>query len=383
MIAEVALSLVLLAEAGLLIKSFVRLQNVDVGFVAGEAVAMDISLGSGYRDGLAHARLFEDLIERVEGLPGVRSAGVTKDLPLSGESSRRSFSLVGDRSALSAATLDAECRRVSAHFLDAMGISLVSGRGLVGTDTEEAPGVVLVNAAFARRFLPDQDPLGKQLVIQDGPPRQRQIIGVVQDVKHFGLDVAAVPEMYVPHVDRPWPSMTLVVRVKGVHPRMIVPGVRRELAALDKALPLANVRTIDEDVAASTAQQRFSMRLLGTFAALALLLTVLGVYGVMAYSVAQRTRELGIRMALGAENRDILRLILGDGLRLVSIGVVIGLAGAFAMGQMMTRVLFDVSAHDPVVLVCVAALLAGVALLACYLPARRASQLDPAVCVRL
>jgi putative ABC transport system permease protein len=382
-IAEVALSLVLLVGAGLLIKSFLRLQRVSPGFVENEAIAMDISLGAGYGDTRARARFFEELVRRVEALPGVRSAGVTKDLPLSGETSLRSFRLLGnDSSSPANATIDAECRRVSAHFFAAMGISMENGREFVATDTETAPGVVIVNEAFSRRFLPGQNALGRQLVIQDGPQRPRQIVGVVHDVKHFGLDVAAVPEMYVPHVDLPWPSMTLVVRAQGIDHQTTLAGVRRELGALDKTLPLANIRTVREYVAASTAGRRFSMRLVGAFATLALLLTALGIYGVMAYTVAQRTQEIAIRVALGAERRDILRLVLSDGFRLLSIGLALGLAVALAVGRMMTHLLYDVSAADPAVLAVVTALLGGVTLLACYVPAMRASHVEPAVCAR-
>lgn len=383
-ILEVALSLVLLIGAGLLVKSFARLQRVDPGFLENEAIAMDVSLGAGYGEPGARARFFEELIARVEASPGIRSAGVTKDLPLSGEASSRGFTLVGPTSASATeAGGDAQCRRVSAHYFDAMGIALRNGRGFDVTDTPDTPGVVIANDAFVRTFLAGQEPIGKQLIIQDGPPRERRIIGVARDVKHFGLDVAAVPELYIPHVDRPWPNMTLVVRATSGDPRMVLPHIRRELGALDKSLPLANVRTIRDYVAASTGGQRFSMRLVGGLAALALLLAALGVYAVMAYTVAQRTQEIGVRMALGADTSAILRLILRDGLRQVWIGLAIGLAGALALGRTMTHMLYDVSAVDPVVLVGVAALLTGVALLACYVPARRASELEPAVTTRL
>ena len=203
-IAEVAISLVLLAGAGLLVKSFMRLERVDPGFVADEAIAMDISHGRG--DPAARARFFEQLIERIEALPGVRSAGVTKDLPLSGEGSRRSFVVVGDDPSVLPANPEAECRRVSTHYLDAMGVAIRSGRGFTAADTADGPGVALVNAAFVQRFLSGRDPLGQRLLIRDGPPRERRIVGVVADVKHFGLDTAAMPEMYIPHVDRPWPQ---------------------------------------------------------------------------------------------------------------------------------------------------------------------------------
>ena len=375
-IAQLASSLVLLAGAGLLGKSFVRLQGADAGFVRSESVAMDLSRPGGDRE--AWAPFFEDLLDRVEALPGVRSAGLTAHLPLSGEEGRRSFAVAGEDSVPASETADASFRSVNAGYLDAMGIPLRRGRGFEEGET----GVVVVNEAFARRFLPRQDPLSRHLVIADGTPRPREIVGVVGDVSHFALAEEAVPEMYVTHADRPWPNMTLVVRAANGDPSALVPSVRREVAVLDPSLPLANVKTIDEYVAASVGPHRFRMRLVGAFAAAALLLAALGVYAVVAYGAARRRHEIGVRMAVGADADDVLRLVLGDGLRLVCLGIAVGLAGAVAGARVLRALLYEVSPLDPVILGCMSALLAGVALAACYLPALRASRLDPLVVTR-
>ncbi len=377
-VAEVSLSLVLLVGAGLLIKSFVRLQRVDPGFLGDAAVAMDLSLSEGHGDPRARARLFEQIVLRVEALPGVRSAGLTTDLPLSGETSTRSFQIVVGGPALASEKVDAEIRSVSTNYFDAMGMTLEKGRGFAPVERD----AIVINETMARRFFPGQDPLGKRLVVEDGPRRPREIVGVIADVRHFGLDAAAPPEMYLSHLDRPWANMTLVVRAAGADPAGLVAGVRRELAAIDQDLPAANVKTIAQYLAGSVARQRFSMRLLGVFAAVALLLAAFGIYGVVAYSVAQRTPELGIRMALGADARDIVRMVLGDGLRPVGIGVALGLAGAFLVTRAMSGLLYEVAAGDPVVFVAVTALLVAVAFLASWLPARRAARVDPVTCVR-
>ncbi len=375
---QVALSLVLLVGAGLLVKSFIRLQRVDPGFVQDAAVAMDISLGAVHGDLPARARVYEQLIERVQAMPGVRFAGITSDLPLSGETSRRSFSLVAESSALASEKLDAEIRRVSSRYFDAMGLTLRSGRGFGTTET----GVVVVNEAFARRFLVGQDPRGRELVIDDGPPLRREIVGVVGDVKHFGLDAATPPEIYLSHLDRPWPSMTLVVRAAVGRPIALVPGVRRELAALDKDLPAANVKTIEQYLAGSVAQRRLSMRLLGAFGSVALLLAALGIYGVVADAVSRRSAEIAIRMALGADGRDVTRMVVRDCLRRVQVGLAAGLAGSWILSRGMSGLLYEVTPLDPGVFTTAAVTLVAAALLACWLPARQAARTAPMSCLR-
>ena len=374
-IAQLALSLMLLVGAGLLTKTFVQLQSVEAGFVRSESVAMDI-LRTGARE--TWAPFFDDLLDRVEALPGVSSAGITSHLPLSGEEGQRSFAIVGDEAVPASHAVDAGFRRVSAGYFRAMGIPLQRGRGFVKGET----GATVVNEAFAQHFFPGEDPVGRHLVIEDGPTRPREIVGVVGDVRHSTLADEAVPEMYVTHSDRPWPNMTLVVRAASSDPTALVPSVRREVAAIDPTLPLANVKTIDQYVAASVGPHRFRMRLVGAFAAAALLLAALGVYGVSAYSAARRRHEIGVRMAVGADAEDVLRLVLWDGLQLVCLGLAVGLAGAVAGARVLDALLYGVSPLDPVVLGSVVALLASIALAACYVPAKRASRQDPLVVMR-
>lgn len=375
-VAQIALSLSLLAGAGLLTKTFARLQGVDAGFTGNESVALDLSRSGVDREEVAP--FFADLLVRVEGLPGVRSAGITSHLPLSGEEGRRSFAVVGEHAVLPGETTDASFRRVSAGYFDAMGISQRRGRGFLAGEG----GVVIVNEAFVRKFLPVGDPLGRHLVIEDGPPRPREIVGIVSDVRHTALTEDAQPEMYVTHFDRPWPNMTLVVRAATGQPSALISSVRRVVATIAPTLPLANVKTLDQYVTDAVAPHRFLMRLVGAFAATALLLAALGVYGVVAFGVVRRRHELGVRMALGANARDVVRLVLVDGLRLVGVGLTLGLAGAVTVGQALEALLYGVRPLDPLVLGAVILLMASVALAACYVPARQASRLDPLVAIR-
>jgi putative ABC transport system permease protein len=375
-VAQIALSLALLAGAGLLTKSFVCLQGVAPGFIANESVAVDLSQSGVDREALAP--FWADLLERVEALPGVRAAGITSHLPLSGEEGRRSFAVAGDQTILANETTDASFRRVSAGYFDSMGIPLQRGRGFIAGES----GVVIVNEVFVRRFLPGGDPLGRSLVIEDGPARPREIVGVVGDVRHTALTDEAQPEMYVTHADRPWPNMTLVVRATNGDPSALVPSVGSVVAAVDPTLPLANVKTIDQYVAGSVGLHRFRTRLAAAFAVAAVLLAALGLYNVVAYGVARRRHEIGLRMALGADSDDVLRLIVGDGLRLVGVGLALGLGGALAVGRAMSGLLYEVSPLDPFVLGGVIALLASIALAACYVPAYRACRLDPLIVMR-
>jgi putative ABC transport system permease protein len=375
-VVQLASSLVLLAGAGLLGKSVVRLSDVDAGFVRSESVAVDLTRSGVERD--AWAPFYADLLDRVRGLPGVKAAGITNDLPLGGEETRRSFQLVGDDVPAGGEPAHADFRRISPGYFDAMGVPLRRGRGFEEGET----GVAIVNQAFVRRFLQGREALGRQLAIQDVPPLPREIVGVVGDVRHRGLAELPEPRMYVTHTDRPWPNMTLVVRAAAGDPTSLVPALRREVAALDPDLPLANVKTIDQYVGASMAPHTFRLRLVGAFAATALVLAALGVYGVVAWGVARRQHEIGIRMAVGADAAGIVRLVLRDGLRLVCLGTAAGLAGAVAAARALASLLYAVSPMDPHVLGTVVVVLAGITLVACYIPARRASRLDPLAVTR-
>jgi putative ABC transport system permease protein len=376
---EVALSVVLLVGAGLFVRSFARLGAVDPGFSAEGVIAADVTLPARYGDASAHAAFLTQALERLRTIPGVRYAGATSHLPLSGEDGRRSFRLDRENTAEEKPT--SEFRRISPGYFEAMGIPLVHGRSFDSHDDADAPGVVLVNQAFVGRFLNGQDPLGKVLVVDDGPPRPRQIVGVVGDVKHFDLGTEARPELYVSYFDRTWPSMTLVVRGTGA-PADIVRGIRGEISNIDDALPLTNVKTLGAYVEASIAPRLFGASVLVAFACTALLLTSFGLYGVLSFTVAARTREIGVRLALGAKPNAVVRLVVSKGMLLTSIGLVLGFAVALALSRFVSALLFGVSALDPATYAGVGLLLFGVAFLACSVPARRSARIDPMLALR-
>ena len=383
---EVAIALVLLFGAGLMIKSLEALQRVDPGFSArGETLTLDLSLSIRYGEPTLRARFFEDLLERINSLSTVHSAGVTSHLPLSRESGGRSYSFIGRTLPALEEKSHGEYRRVSAGYFDAMGIPLKRGRPFSLWHMRElSAGVVIVNEALARQhWAHEEDALGKQLVIEDGPQRVREVIGIVGNVKHFGLHAPARPELYVPHVDRPWPHMTLVVRALDGNAGLLLEQVHRELDSLDRTIPASNIQTVDQYIAASTGRRRFSRNLLSAFAVVALVLAGLGVYSVMAHAVRQRQKEIGIRVTVGAEERHIVRLILRDGSRTVGVGLAMGLAAAAALTQMIAGMLYDVEPLDLSVVLAVTTLLGVTATLACYLPGRYASNQDIVKSLRL
>lgn len=382
-VGQVALSLILLVGAGLTARSFTALQSVDPGFLREGALVMDLSLPRAYDRAEARARFFQQLVASVESLPGVRSAGITDNLPLSGEDASRRFHVLGSEEPVSAAKRPAaEHRCVSPRYFDAMGISVLRGRVFTESDGPERAGVVVLNQTFVDRFLSGDKALGRRITIEDGEPRVREVVGVVVDVKHFSLGAPAKPEMYVPYLDRPGPNVSLVVRAAGVAAGPLVNGIRAALAGVDAGVPLANAKTIDAHLAAASARERFSARVLGAFAALALLMAALGLYGVVAYMAAQRRSEIGLRMALGADRPAIARLVIAEGLRLALAGLVIGLTGAFALARVIAAQLYGVGPSDPVAFMWGAMALAAAALLACCVPALRATRVDPAVCLR-
>ena len=388
--AEVALSVVLLVGAGLLAGSFARLQHVTPGFDPNDVLTGNVLLPVGarfdpVRDGPAWRQFFDELTARLDALPGVSDAGAVSSLPLSGAVESGGFTIDGrPRPALGEAPT-ADYSVVSGDYFAAMGIRLLAGRMFDGRDRRDAPGVVIVNRELARRHFPGTSPIGQRIRTGfdfSNGASPREIIGVVDDVKQTALDAETNPAAYVPETQMPYPFMSIVVRAKcaaghtACDPTLVLPSVRRELARLDGTLALSNVRPLSSVFADSIARQRFSMAVLGVFATLALLLALVGLYGVIALSVGQRRREIGVRMALGAQPRDVLALVLGEGMRVTLLGVVIGLAGALALTRVLRSLLFDMSTTDPRFFASAALLVGIVSLAATYIPARRAMGVD-------
>jgi putative ABC transport system permease protein len=375
-VSEIALSLILLVGAGLLGRSLLGLVSVDPGFRTKNLMTMELSLPQ-YRYPQEHqqAAFFQELLERAESLPGMRSVALTTVLPLSGNESKSSFTIEGLESA---GKNWATGQIISPDYFRTMAIPLLKGRAFATTDAKGAPDVVIINEIMARRFWPDQDPLGKRILFGDSGPT---IVGVVGNIKNTGLQAEHEPGVYYPFLQGPFGSMVLVARADSE--AIALEGPLLALVhSIDKDQPVENCSTMQEVVSRSVAQPRFLAILLGVFAMLALALAAVGVYGVMAFAVAQRTREMGIRMALGAQPRDILRLVLGEGMALAVIGVAAGLLGSFAVTRLMSSLLYRVSATDPITFIVFSLLLTGVALGASFIPARRALNVDPMVALR-
>jgi putative ABC transport system permease protein len=383
-IAETALALVLLIGAGLLIKSFMRLQQVNPGFQPQGLLIMQLALPDfRYREAQQRDAFYKQALDQVRALPGVESVGATSVLPLSGTNSSGSFQIEGRTVAPGELSPHGDRWAVTHDYFKAMGIPLVRGRYFTERDTADAPKVAVIDETMARKYWPDEDPVGKRIVF-DGTrdnPLWREIVGIVGHVKHASLEGESRVQYYLPHSQRPLANMFLVVRASG-DPASQAGPVRGVIGGLDKDLPVFRVRTMDNLVYDAMARQRFSMFLLGIFGALALLLAAVGLYGVMAYSITQRTHEIGIRMALGAERRDVLKLVVGQGMALSVAGLVIGLGAAFGLTRLMTALLFGVSATDPLIFIAIPLLLAGVAFLASFIPARRATKIDPMIALR-
>jgi putative ABC transport system permease protein len=383
-IGEIAMSLTLLVSAGLLLKSFWRLIRVAPGFQTDHVVTARLSLNQPaygrYGDPQQRSRFWRRFEEQVRSLPGVEAIGATSELPLSGQHSDDPFHIPG-RSYGPSDFDDAQFRQVTPGYLSAMRIPLVSGRWLNDDDDENSVGVVVVNQAFAKRFFGDGDVLGKHLQLMGEQERTREIVGVVGNVTHISLSEPDWPEMYVSYAQFAPSTINVVVRA-AANPMNLASALQAQVRAIDKDVTLSSVTSMDDVLGASVAQPRFSSQLLGAFAVLALLLAAIGLYGLMAYSVTQRTNEIGIRIALGASREDILRLILKHGSRLALAGIAIGLVASVAATRVLSDMLFSVSPKDPGTFIAIALLLLAVVLLACYIPARRAAKLDPIVALR-
>lgn len=383
MVSEIALSFMLLVGAGLLIKSFMRLRDVSPGFSAENVLTMRVSLmPAKYPKGEPRVQLLRQGLERLKTLPGVESTGAVLSLPLGGDTFNveRGFIREG-RPATPEEASSATYLAATPDYFRTLKIPLINGRVFTDHDTEQMPKVVVVNETMASQLWPGESPVGRHITIWRDEQFPRQIVGVVGDAKR-ALDTEAGQQMYVPYAqDSGWGSMSLVIRTSG-EPAGMVAAVRNEIRTFEKGIPVYNVKTMNEVLATSVGPRRTPMLLLGAFAAVALLLAMIGIYGVTAYYVTERTQEIGIRMALGAQMGDVMKLVLKGGLTLALVGIGVGLAGAFLLTRLMTTLLFGVKPTDWVTFVAVSLCLLVTALLACYLPARRATKVDPLVALR-
>ena len=380
-VAEVALALVLLTGAGLLIKSFVRLQNVNPGFNPKNVLTMEISLPAlKYPDKKSQTNFFAEVERRVANLPGVTHAGFTVILPMSGVNSDSSFDIEGRPTDDAHPGPDEEIRIVSPDYFRVVEMPLLKGRFFTAADQDGAPPVAIINQALAKRYWPNEESLGKRMGIPgpNGKAIWSTIVGIMGDIHHRGLDPPTLPEYYVPLAQAPYNSMILTVR-SAQDPRGLTSAIRRTVQTIDPAQAIAHVRTFDQVIADSIAPRRLSVVLLGIFAAVALVLASVGIYGVMSFLVVQRTHEIGVRMALGAQRRDVLRLVILHAIKLVCAGTLLGLIVALFSVSTLRSVLYQVSALDLPTFVLVTFALATVALLASYLPARRATRADPMI----
>jgi len=388
-VAEVALSLMLLVGAGLMLRSFAQLRQVNPGFQTDHALTLRVSLPVPNSeitaaDGDRFVAFFDRALARIRELPGVTAAGATNIIPLDGNSTDRLLDIEGYVPRDKADMPDAQNRQATPGWFASMGIPLVRGRLIEPTDDGKSQRVVVINETFARRFFPNGDPLGKRIRLGKLTLEFQwaTIVGVVGDVRGFALDEPPQPTMYWPVAQiRATPALAIVVRTQG-DPASLTSAVRGAIAEVDPGQPIYDMQTLDRLVAKSLGQRRFTLTLMLLFGAIALVLSAVGIYGVMAFAVTQRTQEIGIRMALGARTIDVLRLILGSGMYLTAIGVIVGLVGAFAITRLMTSLLFGVSPTDAMTFGMVTAGLLLVALLACYIPARRATKVDPLVALR-
>ncbi|HYL84587.1 MAG TPA: ABC transporter permease [Candidatus Angelobacter sp.] len=383
---ELALALVLLVGAGLLIKGFSRLRSMNPGFDAANMMTMYVQLPPMRYGEIPKQNQFRrELLTRLNSLPGVQAAMVT-DIPLGGNYVDHSFVIDGRPPLTVGSEPEAQTLSVMGDYFQVMRIPLRAGRDFTALDREGQPLVAIVNEEMVREFFPRENPVGARIhwARDEGPPHWMTIIGVVGDVKHSGLNQPTDPAVYTPFSqnDEAWRRfMTLAIRARDASPGL-VEEVKNQVWSLDSQIPVSDVHTMEELMAVSLAQQRFNMLLLGHFAALALILAAVGIYGTMAHAVNQRTHEIGIRTALGAQRRDVLRLVMGDGAKIALFGIVIGIAGALALTRLMASLLFEVKPTDPATFAGVAILLSIVALAACWIPARRAMRTDPMVALR-
>jgi putative ABC transport system permease protein len=377
---EVAMAMVLLIGSGLMLKSLWNLSTVDAGFQRNNILTFDLSLpGSRYNEAQSRVTFFRRLLSRLETLPGVSAAGANRYFPLRDRQFSNPIYLEGQPVPEGQESV-VQYGGITSGYFRALGIPVIKGRDFTEQEMWETGGAVVINERMARLLWPNQDPLGKR--IKYGPQENwLTIVGVVSDVRQRRLDIEPYPQIYVPYADYKHTTMTFAVHTT-TNPTGLISAVRREVLAQDSGLPLFNVMTLNQAVEHTTAGRRLTTLLLGSFATLALILAAVGIYGVLSYTVSQRAHEIGIRLALGAQPKDVLKLVVGNGLKLALLGLVIGSALALLLTNLMSSLLFGVTSRDPITFVLVAAFLFIVTLFACYLPARRASRIDPMIAIR-
>jgi putative ABC transport system permease protein len=381
-VSEIALALVLLIGAGLLLNSFKKLLDVKPGFDPAGTLTMQLFLsGPRYAEDYQKTAFLKEALERIRSVPGAVSAGLVNSLPIAGGVAT-DFEIAGRPAPAAGQEPLADIRIIDTDYFRAMRIPLQRGRWFDERDTSQSQKVMAINEAMARRHWPDEDPLGKRVTMKDwGEPLTGEIVGIVGDVKANGLESESRPMIYWPYTQFPSSFNRIVIRAEGDQSSVIA-AVKREVQAIDSEQPISDIRTMDEVLSSAAAGRRFNLALLGGFAIAALALAAAGVYGVASYMVAQRTREIGIRMALGAERRNIVLLIMKQSAGLTAAGIVVGLAGAIALTRLMSSLLFEVSPTDPLTFASVSLMLAGVALGASFAPARRAANVDPMIALR-
>jgi putative ABC transport system permease protein len=377
--AEVALAVVLLAGAGLLMRSFDRLLQVDSGFEGDRIITARLFLPRATHPPAAAVRHYSEMIGRVSALPDVESVAAVSHFPFSGLAAGAAFEIVG-RPAEPGRGPVAEFRAATVGYFRTMGIGIVGGRDFADTDGADAPFVSIINRAAADRYFPGQNALDQSVRILG--PTPRRIVGIVQNIRHRSLDSPISPEIYVPHPQFPAGGMFLAVRARSADPGQLTGSLRATLRAFDPSLPIASLKTWQDLLGETLSRRRFSLVLLTLFAASALALSVIGIYGVLAFTVAHRAREIGIRMALGATTRHVLRHVVGRSLVPVGIGLLIGLVTALAASRALVDMLYEIRPTDPITLIAVAMLLLAAALAAALIPARRAARVDPMIALR-
>jgi predicted permease len=384
-IAEVAVAFVLLVSAGLLIRSFISLLQVDPGFARSEvAVAQVFVYGQRYPDNTRRAQFFQRSLERIRALPGVSAVGVVSAMPFGRANIgiQGGFRIEGRPEPTPDQPPTVFLTVATAGYFRAMSVPLRRGRLFADADRADMPSVALVNELIAARYWPNQDPIGQRITVTwQGRGRTMEVVGVVGPIRHDALDRDARAEVFMPFAQVPFGSMTFVTRSPS-DPAALIPAIKQQIWSIDPTLPIYATATLQGLVDQSVSPRRFLMQLLSALALLAFVLAAAGIYAVLSFSIVQRTRELGVRMAIGADSPIIVRLVVGEGMRVVGVGALVGLLGALGGSQLLQASLFQVSPTDPVTLTVALGLLAGVALIACYVPARRAARVDPLVALR-